>query len=52
MQNLNPILLGTYETIGGYKCYVATPKGDYPKDKVVLFLTDVFGIELVNNRAS
>ncbi|GJE91312.1 alpha/beta hydrolase [Phanerochaete sordida] len=41
---------GTYETIGGVKCYVATPQGDYPKDKVVLFLTDVFGIELVNNR--
>lgn len=32
------------------KCYVATPQGDYPKDKVILFLTDVFGIELVNNR--
>lgn len=41
---------GTYETIDGFKCYVATPEGDYPKDKVVLFLTDVFGLALVNNR--
>lgn len=41
---------GTWETIGGVKCYVATPQGEYPKDKVVLFLTDVFGVELVNNR--
>jgi len=41
---------GTYETIGGVKCYVATPQSDYPKDKVILFLTDVFGLELVNNR--
>jgi len=41
---------GKYETIGGVACYVATPKDDYAKDKAVLFLTDVFGIELVNNR--
>ncbi|KIP04970.1 hypothetical protein PHLGIDRAFT_25327 [Phlebiopsis gigantea 11061_1 CR5-6] len=41
---------GTYETIGGIHCYVATPQGDYPKDKVVLYLTDVLGIALVNNR--
>ncbi|TCD71801.1 hypothetical protein EIP91_003144 [Steccherinum ochraceum] len=40
---------GKYEQIGGYKCYVATPSGDYPKDKVVLFLTDVFGLALNNN---
>ena len=32
------------------RSYVATPQGDYPKDKVVLFLTDVFGIPLINNR--
>jgi hypothetical protein len=29
---------------------VATPKVDYPKDKVVLFLPDAFGLELVNNQ--
>ena len=38
------------EKIGGIDCYVATPKGDYAKEKVVLFLTDVFGIPLINNR--
>ncbi|KAI0703746.1 alpha/beta-hydrolase [Cytidiella melzeri] len=36
--------------IGGVDCYVATPTGDYPKEKVVLFLTDIFGIPLINNR--
>ncbi|KAJ3552982.1 hypothetical protein NM688_g3861 [Phlebia brevispora] len=41
---------GVMEKIGGIDCYVATPKGDYPKDKVILFLTDVFGIPLINNR--
>ncbi|KAJ7665923.1 dienelactone hydrolase [Mycena polygramma] len=40
---------GKYETIGGVQCYVATPTVDYPKDKVVLFLTDVFGLALINN---
>ena len=41
---------GVTQTIGGIECYVSTPTGDYPKDKVVLFLTDVFGIPLINNR--
>jgi len=41
---------GTYEEIKGIKTYVATPKTDYPKDKAILYLTDVFGIELPNNR--
>ncbi|OBZ74143.1 Protein AIM2 [Grifola frondosa] len=40
---------GKIEQIGGVECYVATPTVDYPKDKVVLFLTDVFGIQLPNN---
>ncbi|EIN05293.1 chlorocatechol-degradation protein [Punctularia strigosozonata HHB-11173 SS5] len=35
---------GTIEEIGGVPCYVSTPAEDYPKDKVVLFLTDVFGL--------
>ncbi|KAG2144593.1 dienelactone hydrolase [Suillus clintonianus] len=39
---------GTLETIGGVSCYVATPTVDYAKDKVILYLPDVFGIELVN----
>ncbi|KAG2110573.1 dienelactone hydrolase [Suillus discolor] len=39
---------GTPETIDGVACYVATPTVDYPKDKVILFLPDVFGIEISN----
>ncbi|KAG2142850.1 dienelactone hydrolase [Suillus bovinus] len=39
---------GKLETIDGVACYVATPTVDYPKDKVILFLPDVFGIELIN----
>ncbi|KAJ6465153.1 dienelactone hydrolase endo-1,3,1,4-beta-D-glucanase [Mycena vitilis] len=34
----------------GVECYVATPTVDYPKDKVILLLTDVFGLALVNNK--
>ncbi|KZT70800.1 alpha/beta-hydrolase [Daedalea quercina L-15889] len=41
---------GKIEQIGGVECYVATPSGDYDKSKVVLFLTDVFGIPLNNNK--
>ncbi|OBZ68228.1 hypothetical protein A0H81_11842 [Grifola frondosa] len=41
---------GKIEQIGGIECYVAIPTGEYPRDKVVLFLTDVFGIPLINNR--
>jgi len=41
---------GKIETIGGIECYVGTPTVDYPKDKVVLVLTDVFGLGLVNNK--
>ncbi|KAI9573852.1 dienelactone hydrolase [Boletus coccyginus] len=39
---------GKVEVINGVKTYVATPTVDYPKDKAILFLPDVFGIELVN----
>jgi len=41
---------GTYEEIKGIKTYVATPKTDFPKDKAILYLTDVLGLELNNNR--
>ncbi|EMD39197.1 hypothetical protein CERSUDRAFT_112874 [Gelatoporia subvermispora B] len=41
---------GKFEKIGGIECYVGTPTIDYPKDKVVLFLTDVFGPPLNNNK--
>ncbi|KAJ7483315.1 dienelactone hydrolase endo-1,3,1,4-beta-D-glucanase [Mycena latifolia] len=41
---------GKMETIGGVECYIATPSVDYPKDKVLLFLADAFGLPLVNNQ--
>ncbi|KAH9991596.1 dienelactone hydrolase endo-1,3,1,4-beta-D-glucanase [Russula vinacea] len=44
---------GTFEEINGIKTYVATPKVDHPKDKAIIYLTDVFGIEspeFPNNR--
>ncbi|KAG2063790.1 alpha/beta-hydrolase [Suillus decipiens] len=41
---------GKLEAIAGVNCYIATPTVDYPKDKVILFLPDVFGIELINNQ--
>ncbi|KZW03102.1 alpha/beta-hydrolase [Exidia glandulosa HHB12029] len=41
---------GKIEQIGGVDTYVALPEGDYPKDKAVLFLTDVFGIKFPNNQ--
>ncbi|KAJ7201624.1 Alpha/Beta hydrolase protein [Mycena pura] len=43
------VITGKIEQIGGAKCYVATPTADYPKDKVVLFMTDAFGLSLPNN---
>ncbi|KAJ7066815.1 dienelactone hydrolase endo-1,3,1,4-beta-D-glucanase [Mycena belliarum] len=41
---------GKIETIGDVECYVGTPTVDFPKDKVLLMLTDVFGLPLVNNQ--
>jgi len=41
---------GEVKAIGGVQCYVATPQVDYPKDKAILFLTDVFGIDLINSK--
>ncbi|KAJ6483241.1 Alpha/Beta hydrolase protein [Mycena sanguinolenta] len=40
---------GKMENIGGTKCYVATPTVDYPNDKVILLLTDAYGLGLENN---
>jgi dienelactone hydrolase len=42
--------LGQESEIAGVRVYIGTPTVDYPKDKVLLFLTDVFGIELNNNK--
>ena len=42
------ITKGKWEKIGGVDSYVAIPSGDYPLDKVILFLPDVFGPQLPN----
>jgi len=39
---------GKWEKIGGVDSYVATPAGEYPKDKVILYLADAFGPQLPN----
>ncbi|KAG6843012.1 hypothetical protein H0H93_002551, partial [Arthromyces matolae] len=39
-----------WESVGGVNSYVATPTTEYPKDKVVLILTDVFGPQLINSQ--
>ncbi|KAJ3984931.1 dienelactone hydrolase endo-1,3,1,4-beta-D-glucanase [Lentinula detonsa] len=39
---------GQWENINGVESYVGTPTGDYQKDKVLLFLCDVFGPQLPN----
>ncbi|KAK7044882.1 dienelactone hydrolase endo-1,3,1,4-beta-D-glucanase [Favolaschia claudopus] len=40
---------GDVVRMSGVSCYIATPTFDYPKDKVVIYLTDVFGLALKNN---
>ncbi|KAJ7085881.1 hypothetical protein C8R44DRAFT_651088, partial [Mycena epipterygia] len=39
---------GAFETIRGVECYVATPTIDYSKDKVLLYITNMFGFAFVN----
>lgn len=39
---------GKLETINGVLTYVALPETEYPKDKAILFLPDIFGVELSN----
>ncbi|KAJ3808170.1 dienelactone hydrolase [Lentinula aff. lateritia] len=39
---------GKWETINGVECYVSTPSGEYQKDKVLLYLSDIFGPQLPN----
>ncbi|KZV76849.1 alpha/beta-hydrolase [Peniophora sp. CONT] len=40
---------GKYEEFNGIKTYVATPTKDFPKDKAVIYICDIFGLELPNN---
>ncbi|KAF9443244.1 dienelactone hydrolase endo-1,3,1,4-beta-D-glucanase [Macrolepiota fuliginosa MF-IS2] len=39
---------GKEATINGVAVYIATPTVEYPKDKAILFLPDVFGYQLSN----
>ncbi|CCM02586.1 uncharacterized protein FIBRA_04689 [Fibroporia radiculosa] len=39
---------GQFEDVAGINTYIATPTVDYPKDKAVLFITDIFGPQLIN----
>jgi len=39
---------GKFETLNGVETYVTLPTTDYPKDKAVLFLPDIFGAQLPN----
>ncbi|KAH8105260.1 alpha/beta-hydrolase [Cristinia sonorae] len=41
---------GKWEKINGVDCYVATPTVEYAKEKALLFLTDIFGPQLINNQ--
>jgi len=41
---------GKWEKIGGVDSYVATPTGEYPQNKAILFLSDAFGLHLHNNQ--
>ncbi|KAF8626701.1 hypothetical protein AX15_004725 [Amanita polypyramis BW_CC] len=41
---------GTIEKIGGIESYIATPTVNYAKTKVVLFLSDIFGLKLPNSQ--
>lgn len=41
---------GEIKKINGVDSYVAKPTTEYPKDKALLFLPDVFGIPLNNNK--
>ncbi|KAE9401669.1 dienelactone hydrolase endo-1,3,1,4-beta-D-glucanase [Gymnopus androsaceus JB14] len=41
---------GTWEEINGVNCYIATPSSEYPKEKVLLLLSDLFGPQLVNTQ--
>lgn len=45
-----PVSTGKFEEIAGIDSYVATPSTDYPKDKVLILITDVFGSSFINNQ--
>jgi len=40
---------GEFTKVDGNELYITKPSGDYPKDKAVILLTDVFGIRNIPN---
>ena len=47
--SLKGYVKGKFEKIGGANCYVSIPDNEnYPKDRVILYLVDAYGIELIN----
>lgn len=40
--------VGTIKQINGHDTYVSLPQTSYPKDKAVLLLPDIFGIQFIN----
>ncbi|GAA5895651.1 hypothetical protein JCM8208_005290 [Rhodotorula glutinis] len=40
---------GKIEQVGGVRTYVTVPQGDYDKEKALLFLTDIFGVDTLPN---
>ncbi|KAF8579943.1 alpha/beta-hydrolase [Ramaria rubella] len=43
--------VGKVKKIGGFDTYVTKPETRFPKDKAVLFLSDIFGIQFINSKA-
>jgi len=41
---------GKVEKINGVETYIALPEGDYTKGTAILFLTDAFGMQYINNQ--
>jgi len=41
---------GKIESINGVETYISTPSIEYPEHKALLFLTNVFGIPLKENK--
>jgi len=42
--------VGRIEKINGVDTYVTLPKGEYLKNTAIIFITDVFGIQALNNQ--
>ncbi|KIK64639.1 hypothetical protein GYMLUDRAFT_981895 [Collybiopsis luxurians FD-317 M1] len=41
---------GKWEEVNGVNYYIATPTTHFPKDKAILFITDLFEPQLINSR--